>query len=78
MSNSILSRIEEDINQLSVQDQILLMEHLANRIRENTTQDVSTLHSQLELMANDPDIQRELKQIEREFAGTEMDGLGIE
>jgi hypothetical protein len=78
MSNSILSRIEEDINQLSVQDQILLMEHLAHRIRENTTQDVSTLHSQLELMANDPDIQRELKQIECEFAGTEMDGLGNE
>jgi hypothetical protein len=62
MSNSILSRIEEDINQLSVQDQILLMEHLAHRIRENTTRDIPTLHSQLELMANDPDIQRELKQ----------------
>ena len=78
MSNSILSRIEEDINQLSVHDQILLMEHLAHRIRENTTRDISTLDSQLELMANDPDIQRELKQIECEFAGTEMDGLGIE
>ena len=33
-------------------------------------------NSELEVMANDPDIQRELKQIDEEFSHTNLDGLG--
>jgi hypothetical protein len=36
---------------------------------------VSDIEAELDAMAADPDIQREIKQINAEFAGTEMDGL---
>jgi hypothetical protein len=36
---------------------------------------VSEIETELEEMANDPDIQRELAAIELEFAATSLDGL---
>ncbi len=33
------------------------------------------IQAQLEAMANDPEIQREIRQIEAEFRSTELDGL---
>jgi hypothetical protein len=54
------------------------MERLAHRIRKHTLRPRPALADQLAAMANDPDVQRELQQIEAEFAGTETDGLDTE
>ena len=78
MNTTVLEQIEADISQLSLSEQLLLMERLAHRIRKNTLRPRPALADQLAAMANDPDIQRELQQIEAEFAGTETDGLDTE
>jgi hypothetical protein len=77
MTTVTLERIEADIQHLSLADQLWLMERLAHHIRENSVQPPSTWEAQLEAMAQDPEIQRELHEIETEFAGTEMDGLEV-
>ncbi len=68
-------RLQADIDQLSLSDQLWLMERLAQRIRQRTLRPLSIQESDLSAMANDPAIQRELRQIEAEFAPTEFDGL---
>ena len=73
-----LEQIEADIHQLSLSEQLLLMEHLAHRIRACTLRPPPPTTEQLAAMANDPDIQRELQQIETEFTETEADGLDAE
>ena len=78
MNTTALERIEADISQLSLSEQLLLMERLAHRIRDRTLRPQPSLTDQLAAMASDPDIQRELQQIEAEFAGTETDGLSAE
>ena len=77
MNTTTLERIEADIRQLSLSDQQWLLERLVQRIRERTVGAQSSLESQLAAMASDPDIQRELRDIEAEFAGTEADGLSV-
>ncbi|MCC7448165.1 MAG: hypothetical protein IT324_12170 [Anaerolineae bacterium] len=74
IKSSILERIEADINQLSLSDQLLLIEKLAHT-RERASQD--THDAALVMMANDPEIQREMQAIADEFAVTEEDGLNI-
>jgi hypothetical protein len=66
MNSSVLSQIEEGINQLSLDEQLWLIEQLAHRIRQNTLQQ-SFWDSQLAAMAADPEIQNELQKIEVEF-----------
>jgi len=78
MNTAAVEQIEADIRQLSLAEQLLLMEHLAHCIREHTLRPRPALTDQLAAMASDPDIQRELQQIEAEFAGTETDGLDTE
>jgi hypothetical protein len=78
MSNTALERLEADISQLSLSDQLWLIERLVQRIRQRTLPDQATLEGQLAAMASDPDIQRELRCIEAEFADTDLDGLGME
>jgi hypothetical protein len=78
MNTTTLEQIEADIRQLSLSEQLLLMERLAHRIREHTLRPRPALADQLAAMASDPDIQRELQHIEAEFAGTETDGLDAE
>lgn len=75
MSTVILERIESDIQHLSLADQLWLMERLAHHIRESSVRPVLNWETQLNAMAYDPEIQRELQEIEIEFSGTEMDGL---
>jgi len=70
-----LERLELDIDQLPLADQLKLMERLAHRIRQRALRPLSVQESDLFAMANDPAIQRELRQIESEFAPTEFDGL---
>lgn len=69
-----LETLTAEANLLSLDEQLALLELLARRIRERTHQPVS-LDDDLAAMAVDPDIQRELRQIEAEFAETESDGL---
>jgi hypothetical protein len=70
-----LETIEAAIDQLSVTEQLMLMERLASRIRARALRRVPVTDSDLEAMASDPAIQHELRQIEAEFAVTEADGL---
>jgi hypothetical protein len=75
MTSPALVLIEAAIDQLSFSDQLWLMERLARRIRERSHQAADIPERALEEMANDPAIQGELREIEAEFAVTEMDGL---
>jgi len=75
MTTPTLERIEADIAQLSLAEQLWLMERLARRIRTCTLQMPTVRESELAGMAQDPAIQRELQQINAEFAVTEADGL---
>ena len=74
MTSSILSHLEEQINQLAIDEQLWLVERIAQRIREHILQQ-TVFDQQLVAMAADPEIQRELHKIDQEFAGTESDGL---
>jgi hypothetical protein len=74
MNSSVLSQIEEGINQLSLDEQLWLIEQLAHRIRENTLKQ-SVWDSQLAAMAADSEVQNELQKIDEEFAVAEADGL---
>lgn len=45
-------------------------------VRPASTRSVTSIEEELARMADDPEIQRELRLIEAEFASTETDGLG--
>ena len=77
MNASSIERIEIEISQLALPDQLWLLERLIQRIRRRTLQTQPSLEGQLAAMAQDPHMQRELKAIEAEFAGAEADGLGV-
>jgi len=74
MHASVLSQIEERITQLPIDEQLWLIERVAQRLRESI-RNQRVFEAQLVAMAADPDIQRELHQVEEEFAVTESDGL---
>jgi hypothetical protein len=69
-----VSQLEENIYELPLNDQLCLMERLAQHIR-NEMSESQELEKQISAMANDPQIQRELRVIETEFSITELDGL---
>jgi hypothetical protein len=75
MRTPTLERIEADVDQLSLAEQLWLMERLAQRIRTRTLRTPTVQERELADMAHDPAIQRELRQINAEFAVTEADGL---
>jgi hypothetical protein len=77
MNMPILTEMEDNIRHLSLAEQLWLMERLVQRIKENTINEKSRFESDLIAMANDPQIQRELRVIEEEFAFAEADGLDI-
>lgn len=68
MLASVLSELEEKISQLSREEQLRLIERLARRLREDTTNNNTVkeefFDDQLVAMANDPAVQAELKQID--------------
>jgi hypothetical protein len=72
-----LEAVEAAIDQLSVADQLLLLEHLASRIRARSQRVPTVEAGQLAEMAADPAIRRELEQIDAEFSRTEADGLEV-
>lgn len=75
MATTALLKIEEQINHLSLNDLLALIEIATHRIRDKTRHVGSDLESELRAMAADPQIQKELAQIDQEFSVTEMDGL---
>lgn len=70
-----LSDVETAVDRLTFLDQLSLIEHLARRIRERSEHPPDSRDRELEEMANDPAIQRELQEIDAEFSMTERDGL---
>lgn len=68
-----LSEIQTQVESLPLGDQLALMESLAKTIRHKSQADATDW--QIDEMAADPDIQREIAAIQREFAITEADGL---
>ena len=75
MTTATLERIETDIAQLSLTEQLWLMERLVHRIRHGSLPPLIVQDNDLAAMAADPAIQQELQHIAAEFAVTEMDGL---
>lgn len=74
MSQTVLSQIEQNIMQLSTDEQLLLISRVAEKLRKKAATDFE-IENQLVEMAGDADIQRELKNIEEDFQYTELDGL---
>jgi hypothetical protein len=77
MNQPTLAQIEDSFTQLSVSEQLRLIERLVHRVHEQTLKQGEGADNQLVQMAADPDIERELREIEREFAPAESDGLEI-
>ncbi len=75
MSDQIFLQIEDGFSQLSIPEQLRLIERLVHRVHEATLKNGDDLDQQLTLMATDPEIQDELQNIEREFSHAETDGL---
>jgi hypothetical protein len=74
MNLAALSQIEESIAQLSLAEQLWLIERVAQRLRD-TLDAQSAFDQQLAAMAADQEIQQELRSIEEEFAHAAADGL---
>lgn len=75
MTTETLEQLVVDIDQLTLPDQLRLMERLAHRIRQRTISPSGSDEQALIDMVNDPAIQHELHLIAAEFVGTEADGL---
>lgn len=73
MKSSTLLEIEEKLTALSPDEKLVLFGQLARQLQPTGVD--SDFEAQLAAMAADPDIQREIKSINHEFSGTEMDGL---
>ena len=74
MSQIALSEIEQDVMRLSADEQLSLISRIAEKLRRKIDESTDFEKSLAE-MANDADIQRELKEIEEDFRHTELDGL---
>ena len=66
MSQIVLSQIEQNILQLPVDEQLLLISRITERLHRKFYKSPDFENSLVE-MANDKDIQRELKNIEEDF-----------
>ncbi len=75
MNSTPLAQIEHAIGQLSLDEQLWLIERLANGLRRSSANTQFAKDWALAEMAADSDIQRELAQIAQEFMPSEMDGL---
>lgn len=82
MLSPMLNEIEGMISRLSRKEQLWLIEQLAHRLREGSMKshapEQPDFKSQLVAMADDPEVQAELRKIDEEFAVTESNGLEME
>ena len=76
INTSVLTQLENNFDQLSLDEQLWLMERLAQRIRMKTVAEPAPAYNLAE-MAADVEIQNELQRIEDEFSFAEADGLDI-
>ena len=67
MTTPALFEIEKQIKELSPKEQLWLIERLVHNLRESILKNQNILEKQLADMASDPEIQKELKKIEKEF-----------
>lgn len=67
--------IESEFAHLSPEAQISLLERLVHRLRMAVVAGVKNWDAELSAMAADPQIKRELNEINAEFNATEADGL---
>jgi|GEM_PF-6985259 len=74
MNQTVLSNLEKSIFQLPTDEQLLLISRVAERLRTQS-ENIIDFEAQLISMANDEDIQLEIRSIERDFTLTELDGL---
>ena len=65
--SSAVHDLEEKIGRLSTEEQFQLIERVSIRIRAVNTSN-KVIDAQLSEMAADPEIQKELREIENEFA----------
>jgi hypothetical protein len=73
MATTSLSEIEKQISALSASDQWHLVDLILENLRKKA--DEAKQIAELAAMAADPDIQREIQQIQKEFAVADADGL---
>lgn len=74
MNTLAVTDIEHSISKLNLTEQLLLIERLAHRLREQML-NLQAWRSDLVAMAEDESIQKEMRLIQEEFAITELDGL---
>ena len=75
MAPSTIEDIEKKIMELSRDEQLCLFERFAHKMRGDALNKQKTIEAQLTAMAFDPEIQLEIRKINSEFTGTELDGL---
>lgn len=76
MISQKIREIEDSIYSLSQEEQKLLLERITKKIKFNSRfSNKNELEEKIREMANDPEIQAEISEINREFLMTEMDGL---
>ena len=73
---SVVNDLAERISRLSTEEQLQLVDRVSHRIRAVNTSN-KDIDAQLNEMAADPEIQKELSDIEDEFSSTEGDGLNV-
>lgn len=76
MNSPSLIQLEEKINQLSCEEQLLLIERVVHHLRKCSSQKPAGFERQLAGMSRDPEIQKEIQIAENVFAFAESDGLG--
>jgi len=64
-----------NVEQLTLDEQLVLLERLARSVRERAGHRDLSFDAELETMAADPQIQHEIAIINRDFAIAESDGL---
>ena len=74
MNMLVLTQIQENINRLSSDEQLWLIEWLARRVREKAGAQ-SAWEKQLADMAADPEIISELQRIDAEFALPKLENV---
>lgn len=74
MSDTVLSQIENSILSLTRDEQRHLLAKISEKLGSETAVGL-TFEQELEQMAKDADIQREIRGIEADFRAAEFDGL---
>lgn len=75
MDTRTLTRLESDFRQLSLSEQLQVLERLTHVMREQTAAPLVGPDAWLAAMAADPEMQQELAHIAAAFAVTDADGL---